>query len=79
MKKKIMKSIVLSWALLLVVTISMTVPQIVNANPIGTSSYNDGIWVNVTKEVYPTQIHPCEPVTISINVTAEGEPQAQTH
>jgi hypothetical protein len=32
------------------------------------------IWVNVTKEVHPTVIHPCEPATIAINVTVEGEP-----
>ena len=32
------------------------------------------IWINVTKEIYPTIIHPCEPATIAINVTAEGGP-----
>ncbi|MFH1101175.1 MAG: VWA domain-containing protein, partial [Methanobacteriota archaeon] len=31
------------------------------------------IWVNVTKELYPTRIHPGESTTIAINVTAEGE------
>lgn len=33
----------------------------------------DEIWINVTKEIYPIVIHPCEPATIAINVTAEGD------
>ena len=32
------------------------------------------IWVEVTKEIYPENIHPCEPATFFINVTAEGNP-----
>ena len=38
----------------------------------------DGIWINVTKEIFPAEIHPCEPATIAINVTAEGEPSIES-
>jgi uncharacterized repeat protein (TIGR01451 family) len=32
----------------------------------------DGVWINVTKELSPQIIHPCEPATIFINVSSEG-------
>jgi len=35
---------------------------------------SDGLWINVTKEIAPKNIHPCEPSTIFINVSVEGEP-----
>jgi len=35
------------------------------------SEENSSITWNVTKEVYPTVIHPCEPATISINISAD--------
>ena len=34
----------------------------------------DGLWINVTKEIEPDSINPCEPTSIFINVSVEGHP-----
>jgi len=45
-----------------------------NFDVLGLESEHQGIWVNVTKTINPKNIHPCEPATIFINISAQGNP-----
>ena len=63
--------------LIIILTIGIFLIPLISINPLADDlptfdDYN-GMWVNVTKEVFPTDIHPCEETTIGINVTVEGE------